>query len=114
MTGPLSSQVLTVMKSIGCATMTRGPTRYVVRTPEQILPYCVIKTEHTGGSKSAGMPVTTKSNKAANSKPMVAMSKPKVQVAGKIKPKVAARDRRRARSAQLPPECQNPPWCAIM
>ena len=70
--------------------MTRGPTRYVVRTPEQILPYCVIKTEHTGGSKSAGMPVTTKSNKAANSKPMVAMSKPKVQVAGKIKPKVAA------------------------
>ena len=35
-------------------------------------------------------------------------------MAGKIKPKVAARDRRRARSAQLPPECQNPPWCAIM
>ena len=65
--------------------MTRGPTRYVVRTPEQILPYCVIKTEHTGGSKSAGMPVTTKSNKAANSKPMVAMSKPKVRVAGKIR-----------------------------
>ena len=91
-----------------------GSNAIVVRTPEQILPYCVIKTEHTGGSKSAGMPMTTKSNKAANSKPMVAISKPKVQVAGKIKPKVAAGGRKRARPAQPPPAYQNPPWCAIM
>merc|ERR1711879_806398 len=76
-----------------------GSNAIVVRTPEQILPYCVIKTEHTGGSKSAGMPMTTKSNKAANSKPMVAISKP---------------NRKRARPAQPPPAYQNPPWCAIM
>ena len=82
--------------------MTRGPLRYVVRKPEQILPYCVIKTEHTGGSKSAGMPVTTKSNKAANSKPMVAMSKPKVQVAGKMEPKVARGSQRGTGGEQGP------------
>ena len=85
--------------------MTRGPTRYVVRTPEQILPYCVIKTEHTGGSKSAGMPMTTKSNKAANSKPMVAISKPKVQVAGKIKPKVAASEGQEESKARATATC---------
>ena len=93
-----------------------GSNAIVVRTPEQILPYCVIKTEHTGGSKSVGMPMTTKSHvKAAKSKPIVATaSKPKVQVAGKIKPKVAAGGRGRARPAQPPPAYRNPAWCAIM
>ena len=28
-----------------------GSNAIVVRTPEQILPYCVIRTEHTGGNK---------------------------------------------------------------
>ena len=37
-----------------------GSNAIVVRTPEQILPYCVIRTEHTGGNKCAGRPMAAK------------------------------------------------------
>ena len=42
-----------------------GSNAIVVRSPEQILPYCVIRTEHTGGSKSFGRPMATKSGAVA-------------------------------------------------
>ena len=65
-----------------------GSNAIVVRTAEQILPYCVIRTEHSGGVKTAGRPM------AANSRPTVVRGRP---------PAARGRGRGRPRPAQPPP-----------
>ena len=93
-----------------------GSNAIVVRTPEQILPYCVIRTEHTGGNKCAGRPMAAKNRTTQGTSRVVRYNSSAAALAaaatlprgrgGRVLPVVAALA---ALQPQPPPAHQNPP-----